>query len=107
MNRISYSPQEILPLLDLWEKFVWIKDDVSSNKVSQPKYYPLHVTQGTTINKAKKAIKGREKFGRDLLAILSETTFSEKAEHYLKSVEIKKAVQLLLEKPRIEKRVLS
>jgi hypothetical protein len=99
MNRIDYSPQELLPILDLWEKFVGIKDDRSSNKVPQPKYYPLRITEDEVVlSSAKKGLKWREEVGRDLLAILTETTFSKQAARYLESVKIKDAVTLLLQK---------
>jgi hypothetical protein len=58
MNRIDYSPQELLPILDLWEKFVGIKDDRPSNKVPQPKYYPLRITEDEVVlSSAKKGLK--------------------------------------------------
>jgi hypothetical protein len=58
MNKIDYSPQELLPILDLWDKFVGLKDDTSSNRVSQPKYYPLKIiTEQTVVSSAKKAIR--------------------------------------------------
>ena len=98
MDTLDYSPRELLPLLDLWDEFVWVKDDGSLNKANQPKHYPFQIIEWKNLAEAKKAIRGNERKGRELLAILSETTFSEKAKTYIQSTKIKEAVELLLRK---------
>ena len=98
MNSLDYSPREILPLLDMWDELIWIKEDKSSNTVPKPTYYPFQILEWTVLQEAKQTIKGRKGKARELLAVLDETTFSKKAAAYIESAGIKRAVELLLEK---------